>query len=177
MKQSLLVFEQYTKTQNGILFPAPGYGIPIYAHWMALSLLAGEDFELMLQIHFQKKDIKPLIQKKLGHQGQFISQDLTHSFVNELLNLLAVRVKNHLSERSITCDVSIPIVCRGFDNYFFDKPMGASLISGIWRLQCDAFPSQLLFSFDAQILSEPILLSLSQEHEIQEPSDPQEEFL
>lgn len=168
--QSISCFKRYGQFKDVTLHTPDLKAIPIYAHWMSLILLATDQVQLVIKVHFNDSDIEKLLQMRYRSKRIEHEREVLDSFVNELLNLIGVNIKNTLNKVGIHVGMSLPIVTRGFDNYFFEANLLDHELAGkssveqiidIWKVSVRD-DAAIFFSFDADIISKNILQNIDQ---------------
>ncbi len=87
--------------------------------WMCLASLSSSEFVFHYKILFRPKDLHLVVAKVLGGEREMIGDTEVFDFVKELVNLQVGAFKSSIETSGLTCDVSLPVVMNGFENYFF----------------------------------------------------------
>lgn len=107
--------------------------LPVYAHWMALMMVAGKDIRVTLKSHFTTSDVQKMAAKI--YNSSKIEAEKVESFVKEFCNLTLGGFKVFLEQNNLVVGTSLPLITRGFDNVFFPAPVGKMSYQDSWRLR------------------------------------------
>lgn len=95
--------------------------IPIYSYWLSLVLLSTDQMQIIVKTHFNFKTLEQLLKKAFKKNDFQVSFTFAQGYINEFSNLLGTKVKNSLNDNGILTGMSLPMMTRGFDNYFFEE--------------------------------------------------------
>lgn len=168
---SLSYFKRYMSASEAEEKEKEKKKIPIYAHWMALVLLASDDMQLILKVHYDEVKAQGFMQRKFKKNTIF-EREQVDSFFCELLNLIGVNIKNDFAKKGIHAAMSLPIATRGFDNFFFQTKdfkknssmQGVAMVDDLWSINLEEL--SLCFSFDCDVVHTSVfekILSLSED--------------
>ncbi len=101
--------------------PINHHEIPVYGFWLTLVLLSTENMHIILKTHFNFSTLRPILVKIFSNQEIDITMDMAESFMNEFSNLYGTKIRNELTSIGIPTGMSLPLLTRGFDNFFFEE--------------------------------------------------------
>jgi hypothetical protein len=106
----------------------------VYAHWMAIILIASRDVRITFKSHYMTPMAKRFAENAYSISTDQITTSQATDFLKEFCNLTAGYIKIALDKASIKAGISLPLVTRGFDEVFFPKVAGHYSIIDQWRL-------------------------------------------
>ena len=106
----------------------------VMGHWMSLISVSGDQIHLTFKIQFSVEMARIFAQQTFKHVSHGISNSHSKDFVRELCNMVAGYLKTTLIHNKINVGVSLPLLCRGFDNFFFDAPSQENSGMDAWKL-------------------------------------------
>ena len=106
----------------------------VMGHWMALISVTGEQLHLTLNVQFSIAAARSLVNfsSQSGHQE--ISNSHSKDFIREFCNVTAGFIKSALGENKVVVGISLPLLCRGFDEFFFEQSAINSDALESWKL-------------------------------------------
>ena len=94
--------------------------LPVYAHWMSIILLVGPRTKMTFKAHFNTSAGQNLAAPAYNKNVGQISLVQVHDYMREYCNLTAGGIKGVLLSK-LSVNLSLPVVCRGFDELFFTE--------------------------------------------------------
>lgn len=109
----------------------------VMGHWMSIISVSGEQLHLTFKVQFSVNSARNYASQSFENPSDTISSSHSKDFIREYCNMVAGYIKNTLIHNSVSVGVSLPLLCRGFDDLFFDPPVRSR--SGIdrWKLAHD----------------------------------------
>ena len=85
----------------------------VYANRISLILLAGNNINITIKMHFDNSNIKKLSSGLLSKKANEVSDTQACDFVKEFCNLMAGHIKKVFEDHDIHVESSLPISTRG----------------------------------------------------------------
>jgi hypothetical protein len=105
----------------------------VYSHWMAIILLVGPRSKLTFKVHFKTQGAQAYAGPLYAKPPEQISQSQALDCMREYCNLTAGGIKQSLLAH-LELNLSLPVVCRGFDELFFSRDQNPQVMSDQWKL-------------------------------------------
>ncbi len=137
-KRSLYALEVMSKNSN-LQVQEVSADNKVKGHWMSVISVSGEQIHITLRVQFNIEAAQFLSQESTGLSNDNSTMSQHKDFIREFCNMLAGYTKNILINNSISVAVSLPILCRGFDNYFFDFNKQPSTQQDEWIIAYEKF--------------------------------------
>ena len=163
-KKSILAMTAATKKDELQVIEVPTDD-KVMGHWMSVISVSGEQLHITFKVQFSIDMARMYAMQTFKNLTGEISDSHSKDFIREYCNMVAGYVKNTLIHNSISVGVSLPLLCRGFDDLFFDLP--AREHSGIdhWKLAhgdnfiCCASVIEVIGNLDLKNINEEPLLT------------------
>ncbi len=149
------------------------HDIPVYGFWLTLVLLSTESMHIILKTHFNFSTLKPILNKIFANQSIEITMEIGESFMNEFSNLYGTKIRNELNNIGVPTGMSLPLLTRGFDNFFFEENFRILRnqsenavnsdhhhLSGAWSFSTG--PTHFFYTVEIDIMSAKTFENLSQ---------------
>lgn len=123
---------------------------PVQAHRMAVIMIYGRNLRMTFKAQFSSSSARVFAHQSYGVAIEQVSISQSEDFVREMCNLVAGHVKAFLAQNSVPTGLSLPTLARGFDNFFFRKPVTEPIFEDHWKLcsdQAEVFCSALFEVF------------------------------
>ncbi len=132
-KKSVLALTAVAKKDELQVIEVPAED-KVMGHWMSVISVSGEQLHITFKVQFSIDMARTYAMQTFKNLTSEISNSHSKDFIREYCNMVAGYIKNALIHNSISVGVSLPLLCRGFDDLFFDLP--ARAFSGIdrWKL-------------------------------------------
>ncbi len=109
----------------------------VCSHWMSLITIAGNEIKVTFKTQFTTSTAKHFA--SLGRENKLISNTNSRDFIREYCNIMAGRLKQTFAKNQITTSISLPILCRGFDDLFFTASDRSGTPTDRWKLRNNDF--------------------------------------
>lgn len=123
---------RYLQTDLSILEVAPANAV--LGHSMVMILLSNPRMRLVLKTHFNPFKVEEwattIYHVKIGD----LKDSQITDFMKEMSNICAGIIKRELGLHGVETGTSLPLLTRGFDEIFFEKPDGHRTFSDRWML-------------------------------------------
>ena len=106
----------------------------LFDHWMTMILISNAELKLIFKVHFSPGAIGPWAEQKFQVARTSISPRQITDFGKEICNVCAGAIKQEFGLHGVDTGTSLPVLCRGFDELFFDPPDGKRIFVDQWRL-------------------------------------------
>lgn len=103
--------------------------VPVFGHWMSMIMVAGSSLRLTYKVQYNTRDIYDLA-GALSQGGPIDVSDL----MKEFCNVTAGLIKNRLENQQVKVGISLPMVTRGFDEFFHKFQTGSFSSLDAWKL-------------------------------------------
>ena len=104
---------------------------PVLAHWMTLISIGGPQVHLTIKIQFSTAMARSFVQ---NGQNQAVPDSLSKDLIRELCNVIAGYVKQALADNQVLVMISLPLLSRGFDNFFLQASSRKESLADQWSL-------------------------------------------
>ncbi len=128
--QTVCAKELAQQTSQADVGPGEEVPGPVYAHWMAIILLAGADFSMTFKVFFPRSFPESLLQAKGG-----LKMEMAFDLMREHCNLTCGSAKRLLGDRNVRVGLSLPFVTRGFDEVFRARSQQSERFEKTWTVQ------------------------------------------
>lgn len=105
-----------------------------YRPWMVLVLISGPKLRVTLKVHYKLENVQALVSKLFRVEPDQVKIDQANDCMREFCNLSAGALKLLLGNEGFVTATSLPIVARGWDEFFF----ASENLPGVresWRLK------------------------------------------
>lgn len=123
----------------------------ILGHWMSLISISGDQLHITFKVQFSIMMARAYAESVLKTDTQEISNSHSKDFIREFCNLLAGNIKNKLAENNIVVGISLPLLCRGFDDLFFSEIGATGQGLDRWKLRHQN--SEIFCISDTEVIS------------------------
>ena len=108
--------------------------LKVMGHWMSLISISSAQFHITFKIQFSMDTARNLVAK---NDKSTISNSYSKDFIRELCNVIGGDIKFAFVQNNMNVGISLPILCRGFDDLFFASSERKSSLSDRWSLVHD----------------------------------------
>ncbi len=105
--------------------------LKVMGHWMALISISADHFHITFKIQFSMDTARNLVAKS---DKSTISNSYAKDFIRELCNVIGGDIKFAFVQNNMDVGISLPLLCRGFDDLFFASSERKSSMSDRWSL-------------------------------------------
>ena len=117
--------------KNDILVKDTISDLKVMGHWMALISISADQFHITFKIQFSMDTARNLVAKS---NKSTISDSYSKDFIRELCNVIGGNIKFAFEQNDMNVGISLPLLCRGFDDLFFASSERKSSMSDRWSL-------------------------------------------
>ncbi|MBC7456713.1 MAG: hypothetical protein H7235_00425 [Bdellovibrionaceae bacterium] len=105
----------------------------VCSHWMALITVIGNDIKITFKIQFTTETAKYFA--TIARENKELSNANSRDFIREYCNVVAGALKHTLTKNDYLTSISLPILCRGFDDLFFTASDRSGTPTDRWQLK------------------------------------------
>lgn len=132
-QKSILGLEAMCKKQ-GLQIKDISSDDKVLGHWMSVITVSGYKIHITFKVQFSIKTANSFSKHTYKHVKETVSNSQNKDFMREFCNMVAGYIKNTLINNDLAVGVSLPLLCRGFDNFFFDPPVHVTSGKDCWKL-------------------------------------------
>lgn len=132
-QKSVLGLEAMSKKQ-GLQVESISQDDKVLGHWLSAISVSGDKIHITFKVQFAIKTANTFSKHTFQHVKDGVSNSQNKDFMREFCNMVAGYVKNTLINNNLVVGVSLPLLCRGFDNFFFEPPSHSRSGKDCWKL-------------------------------------------
>ncbi len=132
-QKSILGLEAMSK-KEGLEVESISQDDKVLGHWLSAISVSGEQIHIIFKVQFAIKTVNSFSKYTFQHVKEGVSNSQNKDFMREFCNMVAGYIKNTLINNNLTVGVSLPLLCRGFDNFFFEPPTHSRSGKDCWKL-------------------------------------------
>ena len=132
-QKSILGLEAISKKQE-LQIDTLSIDDKVLGHWMSVITVSGDKIHITFKVQFSIKTANEFSKHTFKHVKEAISNSQNKDFMREFCNMTAGYIKNTLINNGLVVGVSLPLLCRGFDNFFFEPSIHSISGKDCWKL-------------------------------------------
>lgn len=123
--------------RDDLKFTEVDTNLAVLAYWMSFVLVSGESIRIIFKAHFSSSDAQILASSTYDSKPENVSFDQAFDFMKEFCNLVAGGIKKKLEDSGLSAGISLPILVRGFDEFFFTGNPDKKIFFERWKISGD----------------------------------------
>lgn len=105
----------------------------IMGHWMSLILISGRKLRITFKTQFANHMAQGFAAHMFRLEKGLVSNSQAQDFMREFCNMTAGYLKNALERHQIALGISLPLLTRGFDDFFFSVSSINKVFMDRWK--------------------------------------------